>query len=101
MTVAKLSWTLVTDRKKGGEDTGFAKLFESEELGQILVMKDTSDEGLPCIVLVFDPRMEGVEVMRVQYGFDDEDRRNQLWDDATRSSAESEVRRALRVYVHE
>ena len=49
----------------------FAKIHESAEYGQILVMKDTSDEGDPCVVFVFDPKIEGIEVLKSMLGFED------------------------------
>ena len=32
----------------------FAKLFEDDEIGQILIFKDTDDEGCPVLAIKFD-----------------------------------------------
>ena len=74
----------------------FAKIHESVEHGQILVMKDTSDDGYPCVVFVFDPKIEGVEVFKSQFGFDDEEKRDGTFEKATLEKAESVVRMTLR-----
>lgn len=74
----------------------FAKIYESVEYGQILVMKDTSDEGDPCVVFVFDPKVEGIEVFKSRFGFDDEEKRNRTFGMATLERSESVVRETLR-----
>ena len=74
----------------------FAKIHESAEYGQILVMKDTSDEGDPCVVFVFDPKVEGIEVFKSQFGFDDEEKRDRTFGMATLERSESVVRATLR-----
>ena len=74
----------------------FAKIHESVEHGQILVMKDTSEEGDPCVVFVFDPKIEGIEVFKSQFGFDDEEKRNRTFGMATLERSESVVRATLR-----
>lgn len=74
----------------------FAKIHESVEHGQILVMKDTSDEGDPCVVFVFNPKIEGIEVFKSQFGFDDEEKRDRTFGMATLERAESVVRATLR-----
>lgn len=73
----------------------FAKIHESAEHGQILVMKDTSDEGDPCVVFVFDPKVEGIEVFKSQFGFDDEEKRDRTFGMATLEWSESVVRATL------
>ena len=74
----------------------FAKLFESESLGQILVMKDTNDDVDPCVTVMFDPKIEGFENIKVGLGFEDDERRDRVWNDITLERAESVVRSALR-----
>lgn len=73
----------------------FAKIFDSEIFGQIVVMKDTSDEGDPCVVVVFDPQIDGVQVFKSQFGFEDESRRDCVFDDASVEKAESVVRQTM------
>ena len=73
-----------------------AKIHESVEHGQILVMKDTSDEGDPCVVFVFDPKIEGIEVFKSQFGFDDEEKRDRTFGMATLERSELVVRATLR-----
>lgn len=74
----------------------FAKIFESETLGQILVVKDTNDDGDPCVVVMFDPQLEGLENIKTKFGFDDEDRRDHIFDRVDLEKAESVVRSTLR-----
>lgn len=50
----------------------FCKIFESEECGQILVIKDTrEDDGAPSVFIKFIP--EGMGVCGPTYSFTDED----------------------------
>lgn len=73
----------------------FAKIHESAEHGQILVMKDTSDEGDPCVVFVFGPKVEGIEVLKSRFVFEDEERRDLIFGMATLERSESVVRSTL------
>ena len=74
----------------------FAKLFESESLGQILVMKDTNDDDDPCVTVMFDPQLEGLENIKTKFGFDDEEHRDRIFDRVDLEKAESVVRSTLR-----
>ena len=54
--------------------TDFAKLYRNDEYGQILVMKDTDDEGNPCIYFF----VEKNEILcRIGANFDDT---NEGWE---------------------
>jgi len=75
--------------------SAFAKTFDSEIFGQILVMKDISDDGYTCVVVVFDPQIDGVQVFKSQFGFEDESRRDRVFDDASVEKAESVVRQTM------
>ena len=74
----------------------FAKIHESVEHGQILVMKDTNDDGDPCVVFVFDPKIEGIEVLKSMLGFEDKEKRDRTFGMATLERAESIVRLTLK-----
>lgn len=74
----------------------FAKIFESETFGQILVMKDTNDDDDPCVTVMFDPQIEGFENIKTRFGFEEDERRDRVWDDITLEKAESVVRSTLR-----
>lgn len=55
----------------------FCKLFESEKFGQILVMKDTRDDGAPAVFVKFIP--QGMGVCGPDYAFND-DNEDDAWD---------------------
>ena len=81
----------------------FAKIFESETLGQILVMKDTNDDGDPCVTVMFDHQLCGTEdteiflgLIKTHFGFDDDEKRDSVFDRVDIGKAESVVRSTLR-----
>lgn len=49
----------------------FCKVFNSEEFGQILVMKDTLEDGCPAVFVKFIP--EGFGLCGQDFSFDDDD----------------------------
>ncbi len=51
----------------------FAKMFQSEEVGQIVIMKETDDEQDPCIKIYFDPNIEGLSICRSTISFPKEE----------------------------
>lgn len=51
----------------------FAKLYESQTLGQIVVMKDSNDEGDPSIKFFFQPEGFGVCCFLLNFTAVDED----------------------------
>ena len=58
----------------------FAKLYETEQYGQILVMKDHSADDGPEIAFHFESKVEGVGVCAVRIGFPDNDRGHDVCD---------------------
>lgn len=55
----------------------FAKLYESKEYGQVLVMLDTGDDGTPCVSFYAEP--EGFGVCSISSKFKDTE---EGWDKA-------------------
>lgn len=53
--------------KTGGP--AFAKLFETEEFGQILVTRDENDDGRPAIIFAVMP--QGLGICKVVASFED------------------------------
>jgi hypothetical protein len=49
----------------------FAKLFEVDEIGQILVMQDTNGEGSPAVKVFFEPPNLGVCCISLAFSDDD------------------------------
>lgn len=74
----------------------FAKMFESETLGQILVMKDTNGDDDPCVTVMFDPQIDGMENIKMHFGFDSDEKRDSVFDRIDIEKAESAVRLTLR-----
>lgn len=75
----------------------FAKLFEFDDIGQVLVMNDTGDEG-PEVRFYFQPAGLGVCSVAINFnGSDDEqsDAADQGFASVDREKAESLVRNAL------
>lgn len=70
----------------------FAKLFDSEEFGQIVVFKDTDDQDNPCIVFMFDPQVDGVENCKSRFGFKEESNRDSVFEYVSLAHAEHGVR---------
>jgi hypothetical protein len=60
-----------------GTENKFAKLFDSEKYGQILVLMTSGDLGEPAVELYFRP--EGLGVCQMKLGFEDSD---DGWDKA-------------------
>lgn len=58
----------------------FAKLFDVDGIGQILVMQDTNDDGNPAVKVFFKPQDFGV--CCVALGFTDDD---EGWEKCDRS----------------
>jgi hypothetical protein len=78
----------------------FAKLFESVELGQVLVVLDDGEDG-PEISVSFMP--EGLGVCSMKFKFND-DQHGEAWDKAelgfenfTEEAAVSAVREVLKI----
>jgi hypothetical protein len=67
----------------------FAKIFESETLGQLLVKIDGNDHGAPEIRVFFVP--EGLGVCSVALAFTDND---EGWDSADKAFDEVELEKA-------
>lgn len=51
----------------------FAKLFESDELGQILVKKEENEEGEPIVTFYIDPDVDAFGICNTSMGFNDTD----------------------------
>lgn len=49
----------------------FCKVFDTE-LGQVVVMKDTNDEGNPCLCFYAEPSHLGVSCVRLSFKDNDE-----------------------------
>lgn len=58
----------------------FARLFESEKHGQILILKETSDDDEPMLKVMFDPEMEEVETFTVNYYYENEKQQQRVFD---------------------
>ncbi len=56
----------------------FAKLFEDEKYGQILVLLDTDDDGDPCVKFMGKP--PGLGICAVSLGFGSEDDAREVFD---------------------
>lgn len=52
----------------------FAKLFDDEKLGQILVMLDQDDEGEPCVKFMGMPPGLGICVFSLGFGTEEQAR---------------------------
>lgn len=50
----------------------FAKIFETEEYGQVLVVKDINDVGNPCVNVSSEPEGYGVCTMGISYKDNDD-----------------------------
>ena len=81
----------------------FAKIFESKTCGQILVTKDTNDDGDPCVTVMFDHQGDGMEnaeiflgLIKTHFGFDSDEKRDSVFDRIDIGKAESVVRSTLR-----
>lgn len=48
----------------------FAKLFEFDDIGQVLVKMDTGEDG-PEVQIYFETGIEGVDLCSQSFGFDD------------------------------
>jgi hypothetical protein len=50
----------------------FAKLFEDEKYGQILVIRDTDDEGEPCVKVMAQPHGLGICAVSLAFSNDED-----------------------------
>lgn len=51
----------------------FAKIFESEKYGQLLVLRDDNDDLEPQVKLTMDPDMEGIGLCSASITFETEE----------------------------
>lgn len=63
----------------------FAKLYDTEEHGQIVVMKDTTEDDDYCVFFYF--KTPEVENVKIGFNYDSEDSRNSMFDKVTEEKA--------------
>lgn len=68
----------------------FAKLFEYDDIGQVVVMADKDDEENPSIIVYCQPK--GLGVCTLKIGFADTD---QGWDDRDKAFADNITKEAV------
>lgn len=75
----------------------FAKLFDCEEYGQLLVKIDANDDGAPEVRVFFEPDGLGVCSVGLSYEDSDEgwDKAEESFDSFTTESAKAVVKVAL------
>lgn len=73
----------------------FAKMFQSEEVGQIVIMKDINDDQDPCIKIYFDPNIEGLSICNSIISFQKEESRDKAFDQIEIRHVEYSVKRTI------
>lgn len=78
----------------------FAKIFESEKYGQLVVMKELNDDQDSSIAVHFYPGVEGVDLCAIRYAYDEEAQRDAMFEQVDLTMAEKSVKRIWDM-VHE
>ena len=73
----------------------FAKMFESAEHGQLVVMKDQNGEGDPCVKFYFDPRIDGLSVCSSVLSVETEEARDLIFIMVELEDVESAVGKVI------
>jgi len=67
----------------------FAKLFEDEKYGQILVMLDTNDDGDPCVKFMAQP--PGLGICATSLSFSEEEHAHEAFERVQHDQARAGV----------
>ena len=74
----------------------FAKIFESDKYGQLVVMKDQNDDGDPCVKFYYDPGVDGISICSSVLSAKKEEYRDKLFDRVDLEMAETAVGKVIK-----
>jgi len=77
------------------EKNRFAKLFEFEDIGQVLVLRKTDDNDKPCVRYICQPEADGIGTCSITVPFVDSDNGNAQADKAFEAVDEEAARAAF------
>ena len=77
----------------------FAKLFQSDEIGQVLVTLHLTGEDTPELHITFDPNVDGLGISSTKVGFPDTDAGEELAQRAFDSVTEESAIGAARIAI--